>query len=312
MDIRVFILISMAPLRNIRHDAMKISATRRNLIIGFPLLLGISGKTTHLLAAESPFADIERRYGGRLGIFAVDTESGRTLVYRADEHFLMCSTFKGLLIALVLSRVDAGQERLARPVRYTEKDLIFTSPVTKANVAQGEMTVGALCQATVELSDNTAAVLLMSSVGGPAALTRFMRRLGDTVTRSDRYEPKSNEYSGLLDTTTPRAITTSAKNILLDDVLSLQSRQQLEDWMIACRPGLNRLRAAFPADWLAGDRPGTSVGAETNDYAFVRPPGRAPLLIAAYYDAPALDMGHRDAVLREAGHIFVQWASATA
>jgi beta-lactamase class A len=289
---------------------MKISVTRRNLIVGFPLLLGMSGMTTSLFAAESPFADIERRYGGRLGVSAIDTGSGRTLVYRADERFLMCSTFKGLLVALVLSRVDTGEENLARPVHYTEKDLIFTSPVTKAHVAQGEMTVGALCQAAVEVSDNTAAVLLMRSVGGPAALTRFMRSLGDTVTRSDRYEPKSNEYSGLLDTTTPRAITTSARNILLGDVLSRQSRQQLEGWMVACKPGLNRLRAVLPTDWVAGDRPGTSIKEETNDYAIMRPPSRAPLLVAAYYDAPGVDMERREMVLREAGQVFVRWASA--
>jgi beta-lactamase class A len=294
------------------NNVMKSSVTRRNLVVGFPLLLGMSGITTSLFAAQSSFADIERRYGGRLGVAAIDTASARTLAYRADERFLMCSTFKGLLVALVLSRVDAGEENLARPVLYTEKDLIFTSPVTKANVAQGEMTVGALCQAAVEVSDNTAAVLLMRSVGGPAALTRFMLSLGDNVTRSDRYEPQSNEYSGLLDTTTPRAITTSARNILLGNALSRQSRQQLEDWMIACKPGLNSLRAAFPAAWLAGDRPGTSTGEETNDYAIARPPGRAPLLVAAYYDAPGLDMEHRETVLREVGHVFVQWASATA
>jgi beta-lactamase class A len=289
---------------------MKNSATRRKLMIGFPLLLGIGGMASSSFAADSPFADLERRHGGRLGVYAIDTGSARTLAYRADERFLMCSTFKGLLVALVLSRVDAGEENLTRPVRYTEKDLIFTSPVTKANVAQGQMTVGALCQAAVEVSDNTAAILLMKSVGGPAALTRFMRSLGDTVTRSDRYEPTSNEYSGLLDTTTPRAITTSVKHILLGNVLSRQSSQQMEDWMIACKPGLNRLRAALPADWLAGDRPGTSVEEETNDYAIVRPPGRAPLLVAAYYDAPGLDMAHREPVLQEAGRLFVQWARA--
>lgn len=290
---------------------MKFSATRRNLITGFPLLLGI-GMPNALLAAESPFADIERRYGGRLGVFALDTGSGRTLGYRADERFLMCSTFKGLLVAQVLSRVDAGEESLERPVPYTEKDLIFTSPVTKANVATGAMTVGALCQAAVGVSDNTAAVLLMRSVGGPAALTRFMRTLGDTVTRSDRYEPESNKYSGLLDTTTPRAITASEKNILLGNVLSHQSREQLENWMIACKPGLNRIRAALPTAWVAGDRPGTSVEEETNDYAIVRPPGRSPLLVAVYYDAPGLGMARREAVLREAGRIFVRWATAVA
>lgn len=291
---------------------MPLSATRRKLTVGLPLLLGIGSVSPAVFASEPPLAAIERRHGGRLGVFAIDTASGRTLAWRADERFLMCSTFKGLLAALILARVDAGQESLARLVRYTEQDLIFTSPVTKAHVGEGAMTVGALCQAVVEVSDNTAAILLMRSAGGPAALTRFARSMGDTVTRSDRYEPDSNRYSGLLDTTTPRAITQSARSLLLGDALSLQSRRQLENWMIACKPGLNRLRAALPADWLAGDRPGTSVERETNDYAIVRPPGRGPLLVAAYYDAPGLAMDRREAVLREAGSVFVQWATATA
>ena len=135
------------------------SITRRSLILGLPLLLSV-GVPTSLYAAESPLAEIERRHGGRLGVFAVDTGSGRTLSYRADERFLMCSTFKGLLAAQVLARVDAGKESLSRLVHYTEQDLIFTSPVTKANVAQGVMSVGALCQAIVEVSDNTAAILV--------------------------------------------------------------------------------------------------------------------------------------------------------
>ena len=280
-------------------------------MFGLPLLIGM-GAAPPLYAAESSMAEIERRYGGRLGVFAVDTGSGRTLSHRADERFLMCSTFKGILAAQVLARVDAGKEQLGRLVHYTGKDLIFTSPVTKANVGRGAMPVGALCQAIVEESDNTAAILLMRSVGGPAALTQFLRGLGDTVTRSDRYEPESNKYSGLLDTTTPRAITTAARSILLGNVLSSRSRAQLENWMIACKPGLNRLRAVLPADWQAADRPGTSVEEETNDYALVRPPGRAPLLIAAYYDAPGVSMDSREAVLREAGTVFAKWATTAA
>jgi beta-lactamase class A len=280
-------------------------------MFGLPLLIGM-GTTTSLYAAESPIADIERRHGGRVGVFAVDTGSGRTLTHRADERFLMCSTFKGILAAQVLARVDTGKEQLDRLVHYTEKDLIFTSPVTKANVGQGALPVKALCQAVVEKSDNTAAILLMRSVGGPTALTQFLRGLGDTVTRSDRYEPESNKYNGMLDTTTPRAIATAARRILLGDVLSPQSRAQLESWMVACTPGLNRLRAVFPTEWQAADRPGTSVEEETNDYALVRPPGRAPLLVAAYYDAPGVSMDSREAVLREVGTAFVKWASMAA
>src|SRR6201992_3978416 len=143
--------------------------TRRDIIIGAPLLVGLG--IQNVVAEEaSVIAEIEKDHGGRLGVFAVDTGTGRTLAHRADERFLMCSTFKGLLAAQVLSRVDAGKEDLARLMKYTEKDLIFTSPVTKAHVAEGAMSVGALCQAIVEVSDNTAAVLLMRSAAGPAAL----------------------------------------------------------------------------------------------------------------------------------------------
>lgn len=287
------------------------SITRRNLLIGLPLLAGMAAVPA-LHAAESPLADIERRYGGRLGVFAIDTGSGRTLNYRADERFLMCSTFKGILAAQILSRVDSGEERLDRLVRYTEKDLTFTSPVTRANVARGAMSVEALCRAILEESDNTAAILLMRSAGGPAALTRFVRGLGDTVTRSDRYEPDSNRDSGVLDTTTPRAIATVTRSLLLGDVLSAPSRARLERGMIGCKPGRNRIRAVLPAGWQAADRPGTSVESETNDYAIVRPPGRAPLLIAAYYDAQSVNMDTREAVLREAGRVFVQWVTSAA
>ena len=287
------------------------SITRRRLLIGLPLLAGF-GAAPALYAAQSPFSDIERRNGGRLGVFAIDTGSGRTLSHRADERFLMCSTFKGILAAQILARVDSGAERLDRLVHYTEKDLVFTSPVTKANLARGAMSIDALCKAILVESDNTAAILLMRSAGGPAGLTRFVRGLGDAVTRSDRYEPDSNRYRGVLDTTTPKAIALTAKRLLLSDVLSAGSREQLERGMTDCKPGLNRIRAVLPAGWQAADRPGTSVESETNDYALVRPPGRAPLLVAVYYDAPGVEMEARERVLREAGTAFVQWATSAA
>jgi beta-lactamase class A len=291
---------------------MTIATTRRRAITGLALGFGWAAPSPAAEpasepAAESVVAAIEQRHGGRLGVFAIDTGSGRTLAHRADERFLMCSTFKGLLAAQVLARVDAGQDDLTRRIPYNAHDLVFTSPVTKARVAQGAMTVGDLCQAIMEVSDNTAAILLMRSVGGPAGLTRFIRGLGDTITRSDRYEPHSNKYSGALDTTSPRAIIGCVGRTLLGNVLTAQSRARLESWMIACKPGLNRLRAALPPDWIAGDRPGTSVEQETNDYALLRPPGRPPVLVAAYYDAPRLGMDRREAVLHEVGSAVVTW-----
>lgn len=229
------------------------------------------------------------------------------LAHRADERFLLCSTFKGVLAALVLSRVDAGPDTLANLVRYGEKDLVAHSPVTSAHVGQGALPVGVLCSAILRFSDNAAANLLLARVGGPAVLTAYVRRFGDPVTRFDRYEPVAAERSGILDTTSPRAIVGTARAVLLGDVLSPKSRVRLERSMAACEAGAARLRASFPPSWTAGDRTGTGDGA-CNDYAIARRPGRAPLIMAAYHDAPRMEIAAQEAVLREVGSAIVTWA----
>ena len=284
--------------------------TRRHLALGLPTLLGVAVLPARFARAdtgEAAIAAIEARHGGHLGVFVQDTGSGRTLAHRADERFLLASTFKGLLAAMLLSRVDAGAEDLARRVPYGAKDLLPASPVTRAHVRDGSLTVGELCAAILEYSDNTAANLLLARVGGPAGLTAYLRQLGDPVTRLDHYEPHVGHRSGELDTTTPRAIVATARTILLGNALGAPSRAQLERWMDANVVGRTRLRASFPPGWTAGDRTGTADGV-CNDYAIARRPAQAPLLMAAYYDAPGQEMEQQEAVLREVGRAIVDWA----
>ncbi len=258
-------------------------------------------------AVADPIGAIERRHGGRLGVFVLNTGSGAVLAHRADERFLLCSTFKGVLAALVLARVDAGRDDPARLVPYDEKDLVAPSPVTEAHVRKGALPVGVLCAAILSVSDNAAANLLLARVGGPAALTAFARGLKDGVTRFDRFEPYAGQRSGVLDTTTPRAIVGTARTLLLEDALRPASRARLEEWMAACEPGRVRPRAAFPKAWEAVDRTGTGDGA-CNDYALVRRAGRGALVMAAYHDASGMEMAAQEAVLREVGATVVAWA----
>ncbi len=273
------------------------------------LVAGLAAAAAGIVAAQAVDAEailaIERRRGGRLGVFVLDTSSRRMLTHRADERFAMQSTFKGVLAALVLSRVDAGVDGLKRQVSYGAKDLLPVSPVTAAQVAQGRMTVGELCQAILERSDNAAANLLLARIGGPAALTAYARRLGDNVTRFDSYELVRS--SRTTDTTTPRAIAALARTTVLGDALQPSSRALLVRWMAANVPGRNRLRAAFPPGWTACDRTGTADGV-CNDYAVAWPPGRLPLVMAAYYDAPGMEMEAQEAVLREVGAAVVAWS----
>ncbi|UQA61818.1 class A beta-lactamase [Polyangium aurulentum] len=235
-------------------------------------------------APDAEFTKIEQNLGGKIGIAALDTGSGATLHHRHDERFPMCSTFKMVLAGAVLARVDGGKEKLDRTIAYGEAALLEHAPVTRAHVKEGAMTVEALCEAIVLVSDNTAANLLLDTMGGPEGLTAYFRSLGDTVSRLDRKEVELNTAiaGDERDTTTPSAMVSTMKRLLIGDALSPASREKLLGWMIACNTGKDRLRAGLPRDWRAGDKTGTGMNGAANDVAIAWPPGRPPVLLAVY------------------------------
>jgi len=253
----------------------------------------------------SRLAALERRHGGRLGVAVLDTGNEHRAAWRGEERFLMCSTFKVLAVAAVLARVDSGHERLDRRVVFGPELLLDYAPITRLHTGAPGMTVEELCAATLTLSDNTAANLLLAALGGPQAVTAFVRGLGDPTTRLDRTEPELNvtRPGDLRDTTTPRAMLETLRHLLLGKALADASRERLLGWMRGCQTGTDRLRAGLPVGWSAGDKTGSGAQGECNDIAILFPPHRPPLLVTAYYAAPALDVRQRSAVLAEVGRI---------
>ena len=246
-----------------------------------------------LLAASTPgstsdFASrilsVEQRTGGRIGVAAVDTGSGKRFDYRSKERFPMCSTFKLLAAAAVLKQVDGRHEKLDRFVSYDAKDILEYAPVTKVHLKDGGMTLGALCAAAIEQSDNTAGNLLLDTIGGPIGVTKFVHSIGDEMTRLDRKEPELNSAipGDERDTTTPAAMCADMQRLLLDDVLTESSRHQLEDWMQHNETGTLMIRAGVPKTWTVADKTGRCGNGATNDVAIIRPPGRAPIVVAIY------------------------------
>ena len=189
-----------------------------------------------------------------------------------------------VLAAAILERVDRAHLSLDDRVPYRPLDLLEFAPVTREHVDEGYLTVDALARAVVTVSDNTAANLLLAKVGGPSGLTQFVRSMGDMVTRLDRTEPtlNSNEAGDRRDTTSPRAMEGLMRGILCGDALSNTSRTHLLSWLRDCETGKQRLRAGFPGNWIVGDKTGTGARGATNDIAIAMPPGRAPVLVAAY------------------------------
>jgi beta-lactamase class A len=253
---------------------------------------------------------LEARLRGRLGVMCLDTGSGRTAGHRTDERFAMCSTFKWLAAAAVLRRVDAGEESLERRIRFGREALLEWAPVTQHRTGGEGMTVAELCEAAVALSDNTAANLLLQTLGGPAGWTRYVRSIGDARSRLDRNEPALNESrpGDERDTTTPAAMAVDLQRALLGDALSESSREQLKQWMLATKTGDHRLRAGLPAGWRVGDKTGTGERGTAGDVGVLWPPSGAPIVVAAYVTQAGVPREQQEAAFAEVGRWVAGWA----
>jgi beta-lactamase class A len=287
---------------------MRSGLTRRTVLGATAALLPM-----RVLAADESYdaagrrlTTLEKQLGLHINIAALDTGNGNSIFYRESERVLMCSTFKVMLVAATLARVDSRDENLERIIHYQRSDLLDYAPETSKNLARG-MSVRELCAAAVTLSDNTAANLLFVGIGGPAGLTRYVRALGDSRTRFDRVEPALNGPDGELDTTTPSAMLANLKSLLLDDPLSVASRKLLTDWMINCTTGLMRLRAGLPAGWRVGDKTGSGGVGQLNDVAILWPPGnRKPILVCAFTQGNKPDDTADDHALADIGKIIAE------
>ncbi|GAA4929897.1 beta-lactamase class A [Actinomycetospora succinea] len=265
--------------------------SRRTALVGAGLAV-LAGCTQQDAPAPAPvtmseppmaLAGLEQRSGRRIRLLALDTGTGRAVGHRADERALMCSTAKVLIAAAVLRRAATEPGLLDRTIRYSRADLLDYAPTTERFVDTG-MTVAALCEAALVVSDNTAANLLSALLGGPAATTAFVRTLGDTTTRLDRLEPELNETApgDERDTTTPAAMVADLRALVLGDALDPAGRDRLTGWMVGAVTGTEQIRAGLPRDWRVGDKTGSGAQGENNDVAVAWPPGRAPWVIAVF------------------------------
>ena len=229
------------------------------------------------------FEVIELSLRGLLGVYALDTETGRSSGWAENVRVPLNSTFKMLLSGIVLKRVDAGIESLERRVAVQASDIIPWAPILEQRVGQS-MSVDELCHAAMTRSDNAAANLLLRSMGGPEGLTAALREIGDETTRVDRYETELNDVAQGTerDTTTPWQMVQNLNTFIRGDLLSGPSKSLLLSWMVGNTTGDDRIRAGTPAGWIVGDRTGTGQEGETSTIAVIYPPDRQPLIMAVY------------------------------
>ncbi|MFI7410337.1 class A beta-lactamase [Streptomyces sp. NPDC049627] len=248
--------------------------------------------------------ELEQRHGARLGVFAHNLATRQTVRHRADELFPICSVFKTLAAAAVLRDLDRHGEFLGRRIHYTEADLPAGSDRTREHLAEG-MTVAELCEVAITHSDNGAANLLLRELGGPTAVTRFARSLGDPVTRLDRWETELNsaEPWRSTDTTSPRAIARTYARLILGDALNRPDGRLLTHWLLNNTTSGERFRAGLPPTWTIADKTGSGDYGTTNNVGITWTPDGTPLVLAVLSTKPDRDAPWDDALVAKTAEL---------
>ncbi|PFN19150.1 class A beta-lactamase Bla1 [Bacillus cereus] len=255
-------------------------------------------------ATYQEFSQLEKKFDARLGVYAIDTGTNRTIAYRPNERFAFASTYKALAAGVLLQQNSI--DKLNEVITYTKDDLVEYSPVTEKHVDTG-MTLGEIAEAAVRSSDNTAGNILFHKIGGPKGYEKALRQMGDRVTMSDRLETELNEAipGDIRDTSTAKAIATNLKAFTVGNALPDHKRKVLTEWMKGNATGDKLIRAGVPTDWIVGDKSGAGSYGTRNDIAIVWPPNRAPIIIAILSSKDEKEATYDNQLIAEAAEVVI-------
>jgi beta-lactamase class A len=271
---------------------------------------GATPTTSPTFSAD--FADLEKEYDARLGVYAIDTGTGQVVEHRAGERFAYASTIKALAVGALLH--EKPRSVLDQPVEIGEEDLVENSPELEKAVADGqtELTVREVADAAVRYSDNTAGNLLFALLGGPEELQGVLREIGDDTTIVSRIEPELNEAvpGDDRDTTTPEALATTlrANTLLPADGKAVNdgyARALLTDLMVRNTTGDDLIRAGVPENWEVADKTGAAAYGTRNDVAVLRRPDGAPIVLAVMSTKSDPDADYDDDLVADATRVAI-------
>jgi beta-lactamase class A len=307
-------------LKKLTNRLLRLHKFKGTLLISLFALIMLAGCTNATTSPASPtqpetneeketpieeaFTQLESEFDARLGVYAIDTETEKSIAYRADERFAFASTYKALAAGAMLKQKSLND--LDEIITYTKDDLVTYSPITEKHVDTG-MSLRDIADAAIRYSDNTAGNLLLKELGGPAGFETALREIGDKVTESDCFEPDLNFTvpADSRDTSTPRALATSLQVFVASDLLPSEKRALMTDLLVGNTTGDTLIRAGVPEGWVVGDKSGAGTYGTRNDIAIVWPPNRDPIIIAILSDRSTEDAAYDDALIAEAAKFVI-------
>ncbi|EPX6948900.1 MULTISPECIES: CARB family carbenicillin-hydrolyzing class A beta-lactamase [Vibrio] len=250
---------------------------------------------------------LEQQTSSRIGVSVWDTQADERWDYRGDERFPLMSTFKTLACAKMLSDMDSGKLSKNATAKVDERSIVVWSPVMDKLAGQNTRIEHA-CEAAMLMSDNTAANLVLNEIGGPKAVTMFLRTIGDKATRLDRIEPRLNEATpgDSRDTTTPNAILNTLRTLIEGETLSYESRVQLKIWMQDNKVSDSLMRSVLPTGWSIADRSGAGGHGSRGINAIIWNENHRPVYISIYVTETELSLQARDQLVAQISQLILQ------
>ncbi|MCT8864630.1 class A beta-lactamase [Shewanella xiamenensis] len=289
----------------------KLSDYKKTTLIAI-CLMSISNSNASPLSVKQTVNEFERQ-GWNIGVSVIENSSNNVYSINGDERFSTNSTVKALACAIVLSEVDKNAVSLNDAMMINEQDVVSHSPVMKEFIGK-KVTLADACKATMTYSDNTAANFAIKKSGGPEGITSFLRSIGDDITRADRYEPdlNTNPEGDLRDTSTANTMAANFNKLLLGNILSTQSKEQLKNWMMGNKVADNMLRLVLPTGWEIADRTGANSYGARGIISMVWSESQQPLIISIYIKKEKTSIEEREKVISEIGRvIFTEYTNGT-
>jgi beta-lactamase class A len=246
---------------------------------------------------QKELENLEKKFDGKIGVYAINTNNNQIIAYRANERFPIQSTLKLIGVSALLKESSKDKKSLNEKIYYTKNDLMLWCPVTRKHVTSG-MTLEALSEAAISYSDNAAMNLIIKKLNGPKFITEFAHSIGNKTFNVAHYEGNLNSNpQDKIDTSTPKDMAISLQKLTLGNVLTKDHRKQLITWMTNNTTGYKRIRAGVPLGWVVAEKTGSGDYGIANDIGIMWSPTCQPVVLAIYTAQNKQDAKRRDDIV---------------
>lgn len=250
-----------------------------------------------------------RSGSARIGLAAIDIATGTMVSVNGAQRFPMASTVKVAIAAAFLHEVQEGRRSLSAYYSLSPAQRRLASGLGNMRAHGRSLSGAELLDLMLTRSDNTAADILLGTIGGTGKLDAWLTNAGINGQRVDRsiaellrdHEtkkrirvgrgrhrhwltvsvPRAAPAGDKRDSSTPEAMVALLAKLRNGELLDRERTAYLFDVMARCRTGPGRIRGMLPPGTPVAHKTGTMNGI-TDDVGVIDLPNGHQLAVAIF------------------------------